>query len=73
MRTTAAPTIYINDRPEELAAESSLADVVRRLGLQGRKGVAVAVNGAVVPRGEWDARKLAGEDRVLVIQATQGG
>jgi sulfur carrier protein len=43
------------------------------MGLADKKGVAVAVNGAVVPRGDWAARELAEADRVLVIQATQGG
>ena len=33
----------------------------------------VAVNDAVVMRTSWVVHKLAEDDRVLVIQATQGG
>lgn len=70
---TAAPVIYVNDQPRALAADASVASLVRDLGLAERKGVAVAVNGSVVPRGDWPARVLAVADRVLVIRATQGG
>jgi len=65
--------LYVNDRPRPLADVTTLLALVRELGLAERKGVAVAVNGAVVPRSEWPARTLAADDRILVIQATQGG
>ncbi|HTQ31765.1 MAG TPA: sulfur carrier protein ThiS [Opitutaceae bacterium] len=65
--------IYVNDQPRPLAAPATLLALLGELGLAGRKGVAVALNGAVVPRGDWPARALAAADRVLVIQATQGG
>jgi sulfur carrier protein len=65
--------VLVNDRPHALAAPASLAHLLRELGLAERKGVAAAVNGEVVPRAAWDGRMLAGDDRVLVIRATQGG
>ena len=71
--TTEAAVIYVNDKPRPLGALGTIIALVRELGLAERKGVAVAVNGAVVPRSEWPARSLAAADRVLVIQATQGG
>ena len=66
-------TVYVNDKARALAASTSVWALLRELGLAERKGVAVAVNGSVVRRGEWPARTLAADDRVLVIQATQGG
>ena len=66
-------TIHLNDRPREVAAAATLLDLLRELALDGRRGVAVAVNDAVVPRAAWPAQALAEADRVLVIQATQGG
>jgi sulfur carrier protein len=66
-------TILVNDRPQSLAEGAVLLDLARELNLAERKGVAVAVNGAVVPRAEWGVRRLAPNDRLLVIQATQGG
>jgi sulfur carrier protein len=74
MSPAGAPaTILVNDRPQALGAGAALLQVVRGLGLAERRGVAVAVNGAVVPRAEWAGRALNPDDRVLVIQATQGG
>jgi sulfur carrier protein len=73
MSTAATATILVNDRPQALAAGATVAGLVQELGLAGRKGVAVAINGAVVARSEWPAQALAPDDRVLVIQATQGG
>lgn len=66
-------TIHVNDQPREIAAGLAVGDLVADLGLAGRKGVAIAVNDEVVPRSQWPARSLAAGERVLVIQATQGG
>jgi sulfur carrier protein len=38
-----------------------------------RRGVAVAVNGEVVPRSSWPAARLRDGDRVEVLTAAQGG
>ena len=37
------------------------------------KGVAVAINGTVVPRGEWPSTRLGTGDEIEVIHAVQGG
>ena len=37
------------------------------------RGVAVAVEGEVVPRGEWDGRVLADGEAIEVVHAVQGG
>ena len=70
---TASLTIRVNVEPRTFAVPTTLDALVRDLGLADRKGVAVAVNNAVVPRAAWPARSLADGDRVLVIRATQGG
>jgi sulfur carrier protein len=38
-----------------------------------RRGVAVAVNGEVVPRSAWPVARLRDGDRVEVLTAAQGG
>ena len=73
MNSATAQTVYVNDRRQEILVESTLVDLIRELGLEGKKGVAVAVNGEVVPRTQWGSRSLENEARILVIQATQGG
>ena len=66
-------TVFVNDQPRALAAGTVLVAVLRELGLAERKGVAIAINDEVVPRFTWPTRPLADGDRILVIQATQGG
>ena len=66
-------TITVNDQPRTLSGNRTLYALVGELGLGERKGVAVAVNGSVVPRGAWQTHALNHGDRVLVIRATQGG
>ena len=38
-----------------------------------RRGLAVALNGEVLPRREWEARELQPDDRVEVLDARAGG
>lgn len=74
--TTAAGSnvsVFVNDSPRTLTAEATVAHLADELGLAGRKGVAIAINGTVVPRGTWPDRGLRDGDRILVIRATQGG
>lgn len=66
-------TILINDQPRRLDGAAVVADIATELGLVERKGVAIAVNGAVVPRATWPSHALSDGDRLLVIRATQGG
>ncbi len=65
--------LFVNDQPREIAVDTTLAVLMATLGLAERKGIAAAHNGGVVPRADWVTRRLTAGDRVLVIQATQGG
>ncbi len=74
MNTTAqAVGIYLNDQPHALEGPATLKAVLGGLGFADRRGVAAAVNGEVVPRASWGSHRLAENDRVIVIRATQGG
>lgn len=66
-------TVIVNDQPHEFNPGATLHDLLESLDLGNRRDVAVAINDEVVPRAAWPARPLANADRVLVIQATQGG
>lgn len=48
-------------------------DLLEHLELPTSKGIAVARNDRVVPRGEWRVTQLFDGDRVEIIRATQGG
>lgn len=67
-------SVLVNGSPREVGAGTSVADLVADLTSGGPvRGVAVAVNGDVVPRAEWAATELGGGDRVEVLTAVQGG
>ena len=66
--------VSINGKRCELPGEATVATAVREAGIdrEGR-GVAVAVDGEVVPRGEWSERPLREGQQVEVLHAVQGG
>ncbi len=67
-------SIVVNGRPRPLPADGSLVHLLSQLSVDpGSAGVAVAVNGEVVPKPDWPARRLAPGDRVEVVRAVQGG
>jgi sulfur carrier protein len=67
-------TVIVNGKAAERPAGTTVADVIAELtGNPDTKGVAAAVNGAVVPRGRWPSLLLGDGDRVEVLTAVQGG
>ncbi|WP_018222602.1 sulfur carrier protein ThiS [Salinispora pacifica] len=64
--------LMVNGLGRSLPTGSTLADLVRAVTEQER-GLAVAVNGEVVPRGGWPVTLLCEGDRVEVLSAAQGG
>jgi sulfur carrier protein len=66
-------TVELNGERVELDAGASVADAVARSGAASRRGLAVAVDGEVVPRREWERTALRDGQRVEVVVAVQGG
>lgn len=64
--------IELNGAPHPVPAAHSLEALIVSLDLAG-KGVAVAVNRAVVPRPQWSQRLLQPHDRVDIVKAIGGG
>ena len=66
--------VLLNGESCELRDGATVDDAVEASGAppEGR-GVAVAVDGEVVPRGEWSATKLSDGQQIEVLQAVQGG
>jgi thiazole synthase len=66
--------VELNGEARELPEGATLADAVRESGADAEaRGVAVALDGEVVPRGEWGATSLAAGQSVEVLAAIQGG
>lgn len=64
-------TVTVNGEVTDLRTDASVRDLVTAMGLPDR-GIAIAVDGVVVPRGSWDRRLHAGAG-VEVVTAVQGG
>ena len=64
--------LTVNGRPREMTGPTSVGALVAEL-TEARRGVAVAVNGEVVPRSGWADADLRDGDRVEVLSAAQGG
>jgi sulfur carrier protein len=65
--------VQVNDTDRTLAQGTGLLALLEEMALAGRLGLAVALNAAVVPRVRWADQKLQEGDRILIIQASQGG
>lgn len=66
--------VCVNGQQKELAAGASVQDLLDELGAPaGGRGVAVALDGEVVPRGAWTTTLLAPDARLEVLVAVQGG
>ncbi|HEX6980488.1 MAG TPA: sulfur carrier protein ThiS [Alphaproteobacteria bacterium] len=65
--------ILINGEPAELQGEH-LAALLRHRGIDpSTRGIAVAVNGAVVPRARWAETAIGAGDRIDIVRAFAGG
>ena len=65
--------VRLNGRLETLPDGGLLTDVLARLGVDDPRGVAVALDGEVVPRGSWATTRVREGQAVEVLRAVQGG
>ena len=64
--------VTVNGAGRTVEAGSTVERLVAAV-TEARRGVAVAVNGEVVPRSAWPGARLSDGDRVEVLTAAQGG
>ncbi|HEY5142323.1 MAG TPA: sulfur carrier protein ThiS [Solirubrobacteraceae bacterium] len=66
--------IWLNGRELEGRDGVTVADLLTELGVEPQaRGVAVAVDGEVVPRADWTRRAVEPGARVEALTAMQGG
>ena len=64
--------IKINNQPAEVQEETTMKTVADERQLP-EKGVAVAVNNEMLPRGEWGGYVLKDGDDIVILKAFCGG
>jgi sulfur carrier protein len=71
--TQAAPHIRLNGQDEPLIAATLAALLEEKAVDFAQRGIAVALNGAIVPRAAWPQTPLKPGDNVEIVRARQGG
>ncbi len=64
--------VIVNGEPRALPEGATVAMVLAQLDLPER-GIAVALDREVIPRGQWDRTVLGDGSRLEVVRAVQGG
>jgi sulfur carrier protein len=72
-QATVAAQIRINGQDEVLAVATLAALLAEKAVDTGQRGIAVALNGSVVPRSAWAQTALKPGDSVEIVRARQGG
>ena len=70
--TRTMDTIRVNGNDRPLERETSVADLVRELALEGKR-IAVERNGEIVPKSRYADTAVAPGDRLEVVAAVGGG
>jgi sulfur carrier protein len=70
---TQQPTIRINGESEPLAAATVAVLLDEKAVDTGLRGIAVALNGSVIPRAAWATTALQPGDSIEIVRARQGG
>ena len=66
--------VVVNGSPIELEHGAPVAEAIAVVRSDpAAKGIAVAVNGTVVPRSAWSETRLSEDDKVEVLTAVAGG
>ncbi len=70
---TVTPHVRVNGESEPLLAATLEKLLLEKEVDTGQRGIAVALNGAVVPRAAWRDTALKPGDSVEIVRARQGG
>ncbi|WP_027138045.1 sulfur carrier protein ThiS [Gaetbulibacter saemankumensis] len=65
-------TIHLNEKPLEVDKNINISNLLRHINYP-EVGIAVAINQEIISKSNWSKQSLNSGDKVLIIQATQGG
>jgi len=65
--------VFVNNELQSVEENAPLFSLMETLVLNDKKGIAVAINNAVVPKTKWGDYLLKSNDKITIIRATQGG
>jgi sulfur carrier protein len=65
--------VRVNGEERDVEPGTTVESIVRSLGSEPARGVAVALDGEVVPRSTWGRTVLGSGQKLEVLRAVQGG
>jgi sulfur carrier protein len=65
--------VFVNNETLQLEQSETIPEVLKLINIPEPKGIAVAVNNAVVARIDWGNFTVKENDKITIIRATQGG
>ena len=64
--------VIVNGTPRAVEAPVTLAELVRVLGLEGKR-IAIERNGEIVPKSRYAVTRVDADDRLEIVGAVGGG
>jgi len=65
--------IKINGQSHTFATEVTVAQILTELKIPREHGIAVALNGSVIPRSQFQKTQIQDGDKLEIVHATAGG
>ncbi|GBC88711.1 Sulfur carrier protein ThiS [bacterium HR13] len=66
--------VYVNGEKKEISRNMSLHELLEYLGITYREvGLAISVNGEVIPKSEYKNRRVSEGDSIEIIHIVGGG
>ena len=66
-------TIRVNGQAQPFSTDNLVVLLSEREIDPAGRGIAVALNGAVVPRGAWDSTAVRPDDKIEIVHIVRGG
>lgn len=65
--------VQLNSQPFDIEEHSTLIQLLEQIKKANKTGIAIALNGTVIAKSQWEQTKLSVNDTITIITATQGG
>jgi sulfur carrier protein len=65
--------IFVNNQKKQMPSGATIHALLENMNIDNKTGLAVAVNKKIISKQNWNTAQLKENDKVLLIQASQGG
>lgn len=65
--------VELNGSMKTIESNTTLLVLIRDILKENTNGIAIAINGSVIPKTKWETTSIQEADRIELVRATQGG